>query len=1098
MKSINHLHLFSKDTSATATERGFQYQRLLTVENWLTNRLNFIPEKIYCDYQEDIFSVNRDGEKYKFQQIKSYSENFSFSKKEITKTLFNFFMLWAKYHEQTTQFWFVTNSSIARRKKSNDSDILSGWVQHQENISAEMMEQIVNRVRSIVDSQIMEAYDQIKDVDNDNPFAAEAIQSYKDMSESDWIRFISSIRWHFEDLSPEQSLEAVRIRIIDLIFELPIVLDRDKALGYLSILHYYVSECTTKENPEERVLVNMLVDVLILREGDQKARWYTFILAKPAALPLTRFYADEFYEIVDAIRFFGFNFPRSGHQEHWLSRLEEFIRVKDTPIQYKRKAIWTKFWIHLIAQKTDEYLAELFEAESDDIHYYFENVGKYIDKTLLKDDTYFLEALRKAVPLMGRNITAENISVWFNKMDHYINENLEKGSIDDQCLLIEILGFSKIALHEPPMRFTESIAIHKKILPLLKQHHRYDIRDLLDHYDGMVDVAVFNNLDKEILDDVAMLFIEFWNHSRNQINEIELGKKLYHRAGNMRSSDINYQALKFANDALALFKYDISKRERIATLLEISHIYMNLRLNYAAKFYALNAMYTIHYDGRATEFDFLSDTLLYLLRADYQQGQWTDFIKGCSQFFVARTMMDNKNNLDKHLRHLDETNTAAHYLGTIFVTYKYFNPELENVLSEQLVEISRLLPDLDKKIIEPLKNFFDQQDSVVDSLKKTVDGIPFLEVGRLKSILLNILGIEWILQGYNELKSNALLEEIAAYLQIILLDMAESEVDLHLAPVSVVIHLRADSAAQEETTLVEWNLEKRHWLISIQDFSAIEKNDNSERLHFVVNSILQIINDLSFLPKGGDGKEKFDTIMKKQKTEFKLSHPSYEFMYRRFLSKSEVKFKNISELPKTNATEEMLELNAKIHNTKFTISKSLDEELVKSKIAAMYARTTKRLSLSIQQWQKDPVFGKLVASWRTMGYLDWQILLSMENFVLDARANKAIENRTFASVDESVSALNTELIRILGEPPQDDSQLVGIKEFQSADFAFYIIKKCTDEEVLDLYTLRRPFPPDELSIQNAAWFRIYLMTKFKYAEIDLPHLSPFRNEALAV
>jgi hypothetical protein len=53
--SISKLHIFSKETDATASLRGYLYQVLKTVETWVYNYNHSIDEEIYCDFEEDIF-----------------------------------------------------------------------------------------------------------------------------------------------------------------------------------------------------------------------------------------------------------------------------------------------------------------------------------------------------------------------------------------------------------------------------------------------------------------------------------------------------------------------------------------------------------------------------------------------------------------------------------------------------------------------------------------------------------------------------------------------------------------------------------------------------------------------------------------------------------------------------------------------------------------------------------------------------------------------------------------------------------------------------------------------------------------------------------
>lgn len=84
--SLSKLSIFSKDTDANEVVKGYEYQKLRTLENWLFNKVNAVDEIIYCEYEDDIFQRNIEEGSSKFTQIKLYgSKSFSFKSEEITK-----------------------------------------------------------------------------------------------------------------------------------------------------------------------------------------------------------------------------------------------------------------------------------------------------------------------------------------------------------------------------------------------------------------------------------------------------------------------------------------------------------------------------------------------------------------------------------------------------------------------------------------------------------------------------------------------------------------------------------------------------------------------------------------------------------------------------------------------------------------------------------------------------------------------------------------------------------------------------------------------------------------------------------------------------
>jgi hypothetical protein len=54
--SVSKLHIFSKNTDATAPLRGYHYQVLKIVKTWIENYSLDIDDDIYCDFEEDIFN----------------------------------------------------------------------------------------------------------------------------------------------------------------------------------------------------------------------------------------------------------------------------------------------------------------------------------------------------------------------------------------------------------------------------------------------------------------------------------------------------------------------------------------------------------------------------------------------------------------------------------------------------------------------------------------------------------------------------------------------------------------------------------------------------------------------------------------------------------------------------------------------------------------------------------------------------------------------------------------------------------------------------------------------------------------------------------
>jgi hypothetical protein len=73
--TISNLYLFSKNTDAQPSIRGYQYQVWKTLKTWVYNFINKIDDQIYCDYEEDIFQSHPLEQRVTFRQIKLYSSS---------------------------------------------------------------------------------------------------------------------------------------------------------------------------------------------------------------------------------------------------------------------------------------------------------------------------------------------------------------------------------------------------------------------------------------------------------------------------------------------------------------------------------------------------------------------------------------------------------------------------------------------------------------------------------------------------------------------------------------------------------------------------------------------------------------------------------------------------------------------------------------------------------------------------------------------------------------------------------------------------------------------------------------------------------------
>ena len=84
MSNVIHiLEKFKKNTDANATNQGFYYQYLVTLNIWLKNYNEGNDVAIYCETEDDIKIEDLKNNKVEFTQVKAYAKDFKIDDIEI-------------------------------------------------------------------------------------------------------------------------------------------------------------------------------------------------------------------------------------------------------------------------------------------------------------------------------------------------------------------------------------------------------------------------------------------------------------------------------------------------------------------------------------------------------------------------------------------------------------------------------------------------------------------------------------------------------------------------------------------------------------------------------------------------------------------------------------------------------------------------------------------------------------------------------------------------------------------------------------------------------------------------------------------------------
>ncbi|EEM11276.1 hypothetical protein bmyco0003_19710 [Bacillus pseudomycoides] len=288
------LSLFKKNTDAIATNRGFLYQYLKTLNTWIRNYIEGNNVEIYCETEDDIKELDLINSIVRFTQVKCYSTSFSLKSEDIKKSIFNFFILYSEYScKYSGEFQFITNSKVSR-----ESVLLDKWALSDGDLDKELLEELILESRKIIEEFITKEKDaQIKKFDemilkrnnkitSDDPNSERIQRSISELeSKKGNIRtqykiameyvqddvklkdFISKIKWEFDDISAEESIEVLKTENIELISKIKEIecVSKTMEARLLTEVFHKSSESLV----ENRVLTNNLFAEIIRESEDE-------------------------------------------------------------------------------------------------------------------------------------------------------------------------------------------------------------------------------------------------------------------------------------------------------------------------------------------------------------------------------------------------------------------------------------------------------------------------------------------------------------------------------------------------------------------------------------------------------------------------------------------------------------------------------------------------------------------------------------------------------------------------------------------------------------------------------------------------------------
>lgn len=1044
--SSSNLYIFSKDTDANASLRGYHYQVLKAVETWVDNFNNGIDDEIYCDFEEDIFQKNPLLKTAKFRQIKLYSSNFSFASEEIKKCIAHFFMLHIKtdYTLLEKEFVFEANTSVAQKKGENDAELLKKWNENQGNLDGELLKQCAEKVQSIVSSYIQEQAKVLaeKATADEKETIDEALAVFNSLKETDWIEFTQKIKWKFNNISANEEFLAIRNKIEAQILQLPFEIDENNLASIFGVLNTTTWYKASSGNPDERKLILSELKEILLQSANDSDKWYWQIAERwDGVNAIPQFVIGEFYEVIDATRHCRQHPYLTMHDQQWLSILKIYIDNVAMTDDFKRAAIYEYLWLRLRPIEYIEPKGDLM-GEGKYFEFYFHDFNAFRNATELEDAQSLMNIAFSACQIGKTDLKKEHVTGWFHQMDKTIKAKLEKESNPNEiCHLLENLGMYHLISNA---RKKENKDVSEVITPLEKIFYHIDKADLYDATKLSTMLTKYISLLIKVDPDTNASLIEAVENFTEKLNPIVEKRHGSYKAAKVEvEKGVQYlhsnnpvhllKALNCFHKAKTLWYQQESIEGFVLALINISQLYSAIGLNLAAKYYALSAAWASIHNGSHHLLKRIADAFGLIFYAEFKQGAWMNAIISVADYMNARYEFKGTP-LDPAIDEMPFKAMAD--LAIILHATPLISPQLKILIDTHIGMLGELGEDFIKPLFPDMEKFFPTDTSLKNILEGKLTDKPLNDVGKKRIVRFHTLGNSWEVSFNNDYETTPIAEEFCGIMQVMLAEIALSKYDFHLVKGAIKIELEINPAYIAPEQLPTHSEFK--WKVFLEFFDSTVPQEIN--MHTVRSStaLMYILEEISLLPEE-EFREIFHTLFAENDLAGKtLVLGSYQRMYRNVFIQS--RFDSLQRqhfVPVDVPFLNLPNVNSVMSWKKDFSSKYNQQEAIEN-IKNRFKNSHTCIYITLENLKQDKKFQPLINEIRKKGFHDWQITLAIMNFMLNYKTQIEIKKQTFATEEEHHKAYNELFHQIKKIDEKDYYIKFPLEAFQSKEFEFQL------------------------------------------------------------
>lgn len=1085
--NLSSIYFFSKNTDAHESQRGYNFQTLKTLQSWVLNYVNNVEEDIYCEYEEDIFHKRNGDKNLKFRQIKLYSSSFSFSSPEIKKTIVNFFMLQIKsdYNDFNKEFIFETNSSISRKYRNNDANVLKEWVKNQDNLNEKHLKKYSNKSKEIV-IEYLNSQRKLKDK---SVLINKAINTLSKIDDGFWKNFVNSIKWKFSNTSPEDEFINVKTETEELITQLPFYDDENNLNHFFGILLDRVFTTTTKNNPDERILTSNQLEKLILTEKGNDDKWYINKHSYYKEIESIReFRIGEFFEILDLVNYCRRKEYLKQHKDKWNSLLDFYIKKDNVLNHYKRKAIYERVFLNNEFHEVDfDNLSQRVRPKGslkgfeEELRFYFNDFSVFKSSNELHNSQNLLNVIIPAKIDENVEIELAELVKWIKSLYRQLRTKLSmEENLNEKCRLLEqnasfIMTYSKFK-KKNEIKFLE---YYESIIELIDEAPLYNVLLLGERIDKCIKMHI--NIDPK--DELGIIKgLECFSEKLFPFIEKRLGKEKLAKSQvqrgvqylNSKEPEFSLKALEYFHKAKENYSHEDTIDGYILSLLNIAQLYNSFNMHFAAKYYALAAF---RLSSNNENIKLTQTSLGILFYCDFKQGSWFNALDTYNLYSNLKIQTNNETE-----DYLDEEGSISIRFVFMLLSLSKISNQFNQLVEFVILKLGNIGEEIIKPAIEQLNEEMNSLEKIKCGLEKEIDDTLLNDVGEERSISFYALGSLWKFTFKNDYDTQSLAEEFIANTQIILSEIALFSSDFHLlkSDIEIVLITSIVHKSPEEIPSnykVKWKI-----FIVLMDEPDSDKMNNHNIKNMV--SFQFVLNSISLLtPKD------YSYQSKKFLKESSLGHKQFAVNLFQRIHRDIYSEKNIIDSRRESFQKESFELDNVKKNLVLKWNDSLSTKYDKTfsieSINNRFNNLQKSTYLTFDNLKKDKLFRKIILDLRESGLKDWQIASNMFNFIISHKI-KRFENVQYKDDKQFQTEYQSLMIKYRNLDESACFIKFPAEAFLSEEFAMQ--SKISYTSILNTFGLEC-----KLSTPHFNAIKEFLDVRFNLINDDCIENSPFKN-----